>query len=208
MAMSGDIETARDDLAYLRAMVSGSGRFEAAAGELFFWAGTLYGLQCLGHWLDVAGLIHLPPLAMLALAFGPTVLFIVVLSMVIWKSRKATPAGVASRALNAAFQGAGLANLVMAFVFAYGANKAHSMTLWLYHPVVVCMFQGVAWYVAWTIRREAWIGVVSLGWFVTTISCGMLVDQPGSFLLVLAIALLLLMAIPGYVMMRAGKTQA
>jgi hypothetical protein len=60
----------------------------------------------------------------------------------------------------------------MAFVFAYGAQKAESFGLWLYHPIVVCMFQGVAWYVAWVVLKRAWVGLVAAGWFVTTVTLG------------------------------------
>jgi hypothetical protein len=208
MAMNSELESARDDLAYMRGLVSSGGQFLATGGELFLWAGLLYGLQCIGHWLNIVGVIALPPLGMLALAFGPTIIFVIVLVVVIWRERKAPQGGVASRALQAAFQGAGLANLVMAFVFAYGSYKAQSMTIWLYHPVVVCMFQGVAWYVAWAIRRQAWLGLVALGWFATTVALGVLVNDPAAFLLTIAIALIALMALPGWLMMRAAKAQA
>jgi hypothetical protein len=205
--MNAEIDTARDDLAYMRALVSGGGgRAQATAGEIFLWAGLLYGLQCIGHWLDVAGGIDLPPVGMLALSFGPTAVFLVVIGAVIWRERR-TPRdhGAASRALGAVFQGAGLANLVLAFVFAYGSYKAQSITIWLYHPTVVCMFQGVAWFVAWTILRHTWLGLVSIGWFAATIACGVFIDNPAAFLLTIGFALILLMALPGYVMMRAAK---
>jgi hypothetical protein len=206
--MNAELESARDDLAYMRALVSGGGRFPAIAGELFLWAGLLYGLQCIGHWLDVVGAVELPPLGMLALSFGPTILFLVVMGLLIWKSRKEPrQRGVAARAMEAVFQGAGLANLVLAFVFAYGAHKAQSITIWLYHPIVVCMFQGVAWFVAWAIRRRAWLGLVSIGWFATTVACGVLVNDHAAFLLTIGVALILLMAIPGYVMMRMAKRE-
>lgn len=203
--MTTEFDRARDDLAFMRSLVSGGERFQAAAGKVFLWAGVIYGLQCVGHWLDIAGLIKLPPLGMLALSFGPTLVFLVFVGFVIWEDRKAPKGGPTARALNAVFQGAGLANLVMAFVFAYGAHKAQNFTVWLYHPVVVCMFQGVAWYVAWTIRRRAWVGLVSLGWFAVTVALGVTIDNPGAFLLIIAVALFGLMAIPGYAMMRLGQ---
>lgn len=206
-----DLQSARDDLAYLRGVVNGSGQFQAVAGELFIWAGLLYGLQCLGEGLDVVGLVSLPPIAHLVLALAPTAAFVVVLTVVIVRERKAgrtAAGGVASRALKAVFEGAGLANLVLACVFAYGASTTHSMLVWLYHPVVVCMFQGVAWYVAWSIRRELWMGFVAFGWLATTLACGLLVSHVAAFLLTLGAALLLFMALPGYFMMRSSRRSA
>lgn len=203
--MTTELDQARDDLAFMRSLVSGGERFQATAGEIFIWAGVLYGLQCVGQWLDVIGAVRLPPLGQLILGFGPTAIFLVVIAVVIWRERKAPKGGPTTRALNAAFQGAGLANLVMAFVFAYGAHRAQDFSVWLYHPVVVCMFQGVAWYVAWTIRGRAWVGFVSLGWFAVTVALGVTIDNIGAFLLIIAIALFGLMAIPGYAMMRLGQ---
>jgi hypothetical protein len=103
------------------------------------------------------------------------------------------------------FQGAGLANLAMAFVFGYGAQAFDAPGLWLYHPVVVCMFQGVAWYVAFNVQRHAWLGFVAAGWFVTTIALGVLMSNVGAFVLVLAIALLVLMTIPGWIIWRGAQ---
>ncbi|MES1197216.1 MAG: hypothetical protein ABUL55_01200 [Pseudomonadota bacterium] len=209
MAMNTEMQSARDDLAYMRALVSEGGRFQLVGGQLFFWAGLIYGLQCVGHWLNIVGLLPLPPLGLLALGFGPTLVFLVVLVMVLWHLRKTPQAsGVGSRAMGAVFQGAGLANLVMAFVFAYGATTMHNNVIWLYQPVVVCMFQGVAWYVAWTIRRRAWLAVVSAGWFATTVVCGVLITNAAYFILTLGVALILFMALPGYAMMRDGRTAA
>ncbi|MEE2691841.1 MAG: hypothetical protein VX640_09920 [Pseudomonadota bacterium] len=203
-----DIAEARGDLAFMRSLVNGGGQFQTVAGEIFIWAGLLYGLQCLANWLDVVGVVKFSQPAMLAVSFGPTFVFLAVLGVVIWRERKAPKSAGSSRALEAVFQGAGIANLVLAVVFAYGAHLTQSITVWLYHPVVVCVFQGVAWYVAWTVRKRAWLGLVSLGWFAVSIACGVLIESPDKFLLTLGVALFVLMAIPGYAMMRAGKQAA
>jgi len=200
-----DLAEARDDLAFMRSLVSGGGQFQTVAGEIFIWAGLLYGLQCLLSWLDVAGVVSFSQSAMLVVSFGPTFVFLVVLGIVIWRERKAPKSAGALRALEAVFQGAGIANLVLALVFAYGAHLTQSITVWLYHPVVVCVFQGVAWYVAWIVRKRAWLGLVSLGWFAVSLACGLLVQSPDKFLLTIGVALILLMALPGYAMRRAGK---
>jgi hypothetical protein len=208
MAMASDLESARDDLAYMRALVTGSGPLQATMGEAFVWGGGLYGAQCLLHWLQTLGLVPGEGPIALAIAMGPTLLFCIVLGFILWKDRKKPPGGPTARALGAVFQGAGLANLVMAFVFAYSAQKAESFGLWLYHPIVVCMFQGVAWFVAWVILRRAWVGLVALGWFATTLALGVAVfGDIGVYLLILGIALILCMALPGWVIWR-GATKA
>jgi len=204
--MNAELESARDDLAFMRNIVSDGGRLQASAGETFLWAGSLYGLQCVGHWSNMVGLLPLNTIGHLALGFGPTALFLGLVAWIVWRDRRMPPSrGVGTRALEAAFQSAGLANLVMAFVFGYGAAKAQNMTIWFYHPIVVCMIQGVAWYVAWRIQRKTWLGLVALGWFASTAALGVLVGTPG-MLAVLALTLFLCMALPGYIMLRQSKT--
>jgi hypothetical protein len=209
MAMTSDLQSARDDLAYLRGLVGGTGAMQATIGECFFWAGILYGGQCFAHWLQALGLAPQQGLPALAIAWIPTIVFCVLLTVIIWKDRKTKVVGAGARALGAVFQGAGLANLVMAFVFGYGAARSENFGLWLYHPIVVCMFQGVAWFVAWQILRKTWLGFVAAGWFVTTMALGVAVfGDATTYLPILAIALVVLMAIPGWVIWRGAKKAA
>ena len=203
--MNAEIESARDDLAYMRALVGGTERMQATIGEAFFWAGILYGGQCLLHWLQTLGLLPSEGPVALAIIAVPTIIFVGVLVIVMMKDLKSPPMGPAARALGAVFQGAGLANLAMAFVFGYGSAVYEAPGLWLYHPVVVCTFQAVAWYVAFNVLRRNWLGLVAAGWFVTTIALGTLMSQTGAFVLVLAIALFLLMSIPGWIIWRGAK---
>ncbi|MGE0742105.1 MAG: hypothetical protein AB7O98_12245 [Hyphomonadaceae bacterium] len=203
--MSADVQAARDDLAYMRALVGGSGALQSTMGEAFMWAGVLYGGQCLMHGLQEFGLLPWDGLIGLAIALGPTLVFCVALGFIIVKDRNKPSGGVASRAMAAVFQGAGLANLVMAFVFGFGAHRVQSIGLWLYQPIVVCMFQGVAWYVAWMLVRRAWVGVVALGWFAMTVTLGVVISNAGAYLTVLGVGLFVLMAIPGYAIWRGAK---
>ncbi|WP_331007161.1 hypothetical protein [Vitreimonas sp.] len=208
MTASEEFQSARDDLAYMRGLVSGAGPMQATIGEAFFWAGLLYGGQCFVHWLQVQGLAPSGGVPALAIVWAPTVLFCGVLALIIWKDRKTKVTGAAARALAAVFQGAGLANLVMAFVFGYGAQRAEDFELWLYHPIVVCMFQGVAWFVAWSILRRPWLAIVAAGWFVATVGLGVVFGDIGAYLLILSATLILLMAVPGWVIWRGAKTAA
>ena len=200
--MNAELESARDNLAYMRALVGGTERMQKTIGEAFFWAGLLYGGQCFLHWLQTLRILPDQGLVGLAVVVVPTVIFVGILTLIIIKDGKTPQGGPASRALGSVFQGAGIANLVMAFVFAYGAQAFDAPGLWLYHPVVVCMFQGVAWYVAFNVLRKPWLGFVAVGWFATTIALGVLMSNVGAFVLVLAVALMLLMAIPGWIIWR------
>jgi hypothetical protein len=145
---------------------------------------------------------------MLAFVVAVTATFLVVLGVVIWRDRKTTSRTVGTRALNAAFAGAGLANLVLCSVFGFVAWRERSPTVWLLYPVTTSVLLAAAWYVAWMIRRRAWLAGVSVGWFATAAGLGGLVStgDVASYILLLAVALLVLMALPGAVMMRHGRT--
>jgi hypothetical protein len=64
----------------------------------------------------------------------------------------------------------------------------------------------VAWFVAWTILRRSWLGLVAVGWFVMTVALGVAVfEDVGTYLLILGVGLFGLMALPGYIMWRGAK---
>lgn len=200
-----DTADIQGDLAFVKALVSEGGRAQASAGAAFLTGGLCYGIQCLGQFAEVIGWLPwgLPGLVLSVL---PTVVFLAVLGVILWRARRDRQHGVATRALNAAFSSAGLANLFMVAVFGYNAAVEKSLTIWLFYPAVICAFQGAVWSIAFAIRRKAWLALVSAGWFVVTVALGLTIHAPAYYLLVLAAALLVLMAGSGYAMMReAGK---
>lgn len=196
-----------DNLAFAKALVSEGGRVQMSGGALFFVGGVAYGLQCLVQWADLVGLVSLGVTGNLINGILPTVVFLAAMVYLMWRDRKSGPKGVATRALNAAFTSAGLANLAVIFVFGYNAAVQKSLTIWLFYPVVVCAFQGAVWYVASVIRRKAWLAGVSAGWLLTTVALGLLIGRLPDYLLVLGTALIGLMGGSGYTMMQLGKRQ-
>lgn len=203
-SMTADVESAQKDLAFLKALVSEGPKTQATAGQIFIVAGTLYGLQCILYWLQITFNLQWPPLAYLIVGFAPVTLFVAFLSWILWRDRKDSQHGVATRAMNAAFGSAGLANLAMCVVFGYVSSSEKNFLIWLLYPPVTAALQGACWYVAYMIRRKLWLGGVSAGWFATSIALGFLIRDTANYLLLLGIALFVLMVAPGYAMMRKG----
>ncbi len=200
-------EDAYKDLAFLRALVSEGPKAQGAAGLVFLTAGLAYGIDCLAYWAQMAFDLPQTPLVAWTLILFPIVVSVPVILYVTWKSRKDGQQGVATRALNAAYGSAGLANLAIAIVFGYVANTQKSMLIWLLYPVVICAFLGAVWYVAYMIRRKLWLACVSAGWFVTTVALGLLIRQTEAYLLILGIALIFLMGGAGRTMMSLDRRQ-
>ncbi|WP_232037101.1 hypothetical protein [Asticcacaulis excentricus] len=194
------------DLAFARSFAGEGPRAQASAGLVFFWAGLLYGLQTLVYAAIEAGWLTVTPPYGLWLAIGPTLPFLGVIAYVAWRERKGK-SGVATRALSASYTSAGLLNLVIAVTFGWLAISRQSTTIWLLYPIVICAMQGAVWYAAALIRRKLWLGVVSAGWFVTTLALTLLMTQVAAYLFCLGLALLALMAAPGYVMQRLSARE-
>jgi hypothetical protein len=208
--MSDLMAGARDDVAFVRALVSDGGRVQSSVGAGLLAGGLCYGAQCVGH-----GLLALVPtglpgwgLAEMIVAILPSLVFAALIVGVARQDRRLKAAGgigVASRALGATFGSMGLSALATAMVFGYAAIREHSLTIWLFHPIMVCVAQGVGWYMAFMIRRRGWYAVVSAGWFASALALTTLLHALVAFVFVLGAALFALMALPGWALWRAGR---
>jgi hypothetical protein len=177
--MNDKIKSVQDDLAFLRTVAENRG----GAG-LGVAGGVIYGLQCLGYYAQAIGLIRIPPLGELLLAWLPTVLFVILMTVVIVIDRKRPTGGVANRAVNAAFVGAGIANLALILIFAAAAARHNDFRYWLFHPAVVFVLQGAAWYVVFMLRKRLWMLAVAAGWLVSGVALGLLIERSDLYLLV------------------------
>ncbi|MBI1682279.1 hypothetical protein [Caulobacter hibisci] len=208
--MNDKLKTVQDDLAFLRGLAEGGAEragFGVAGGALYGSAGLLYGIQTLVYFAQEKGLVRLGGLGNLILAWLPTLIFVVLMTIVIVVERKRPKGGVASRAVNAAFAGAGLANLALIIVFAVAAARNHDFRYWLFHPAVVFVMQGAVWYAVFALRKRAWMLVVSLGWLASGVALGLLVDRADLYLLIAGFGLFAFMMVPGFFMMRQAQRQ-
>lgn len=209
--MNDELKRVRDDLAFLRAVAEGGGErggLGAPGAALYGAAGLLYGVQTLGHFAQVRGVLVMPALGALLLAWGPTVIFAILMTVVIILDRKRPQVGPANRAVNAAFSATGLANLALIVVFAAAAIRNHDFKYWLFHPAVVFVIQGAVWFVVFALRKRGWMALVALGWLVSGVALGLLIDRPDLYLLIASFGLFAFMMVPGFHMMRQALRPA
>jgi hypothetical protein len=209
--MSDPTESARDDLAFVRALMSESGQVQSSLGQALLAGGACFGVQCLLQSFLSTG-IQVPTAVHLVVGFTPTLVFIVAITLITVRDKNKSQHSVGTRAINAAFGGGGLAAMTTALIFGYLAWRSQDMATWLLHPIMICVVQGTVWYTAYAIRRRGWFGLISAGWFATSLALAWLLGRGDDklislFLLILAAALLGLMALPGWIMMRAGARQ-
>lgn len=206
--MTGDLRDTQDDLAFIRSIIDQAPRTQASGGKLFLVGGLAYGVQCMGYAAQAAFQLDFPPLMHLVLSLGPTVVFMAFLAVVVWRDRKPGQVGVATRAMNAAWGSTGLVTLVIVVVFGFNALREKSWLIWFLYPVMVCAVQGGVWYVAYMIRRKAWMGAVSAGWLVSALALGFMTRDIALYCLTIGLALIFCMALPGWIMIRQAAREA
>lgn len=168
-----------------------------------YLAGLLYGLQCLFHIGQAVGWVRWPGLANLAFVIGITTAFLIVLTWAVREDRKGGTAGpIVTRTLNAAFSGAGMANLAIIVVFGFGAARDKDFAIWLYYPAMIFALQAAAWFVAYSLKKKPWMLMASIGAWITAVALGLLVREPVAYLYVCTAALFVLFAGPGWIMTR------
>lgn len=201
-------QSAQDDLAFLKSIVSSGDGIQASFGEAYLAAGLCYGLQAILSAGQMLNMLPNVPIWSLVIGVGPTAVFLAILAWVLVRARRAPATGVVGRAIAAGFGGVGTANLVLVIVIGWIAARQHSLATWLIYPCTVFVLQGAAWMIAYTLRRRAWLGLVAAGWFVTAIAMGFSVQSLGYFILWLGLGFLVLMVIPGAVMIRLARKSA
>ncbi|MEI9886558.1 MAG: hypothetical protein WDN08_08650 [Rhizomicrobium sp.] len=205
--MSSDSQSARDDLAFLRALVGdGEEPQMRSFGEAYFAAGLIYGGQMILHAVQGLELLPRDSATSLAIGLGPTLLFLPVLALIIFRNRKSPMRGAAGRAVGSVFGAVGLANLVLVAVIGSVALRQHSLETWLIYPCTICILQGTAWLFTAMMRRRAWHYAVAAGWFVCAIAAALSIPSPPFYILFIGLGLWLCMALPGWIVLRhAGR---
>jgi len=199
-------DAARDDLAFMRGLVQSGADMQRPFGEAYFAAGLCYGVQMLLHLGQALDFVGSDGLTGLSISLGPTVVFT---GLMIWLSvRNRAPAAgtsLVARTVGAVFMAFGLSNLALIAIIGSQAVRMKSLEIWLIYPCVVLALQGAAWLIVWTLRRRAWIAVVSAGWFATGVTMAFCIGHPIPMLLVGGFGLLAFMVVPGAYMMRDPK---
>jgi hypothetical protein len=202
--MSGDSQSVREDLAFMRSLVeAGNSRTAMAGGAAFVAGGVIYGLQCLVQWLGATGALPLSPAGWMITSFAPTLVFLAWLTWYLWRARGLVQPR-AQQAINATFAAAGSANLVILIAIGMLAARKDSMEIFQLYPCVVFVLQGAAWIVAYMLRKRLWLLAVGLGWFAAAIVLAYYIGST-TYILIAALSLFVLMAMPGLVMMRLAR---
>lgn len=194
------------DIAFLKGLVeAGGARTQRLAGLTFIWGGSLYAAQCFITYCMILWAPVAPAWSWWTVGFLPTVIFLAFCGWLMFRHGMKSQGTASNRAINAAFQATGIANIAMICIFLPAAMRYDNFHLWLYYPAVVCAIQGAAWMVAWQLRRHLWLFCVGMGWMISAVALGWLVGT-SEYLLVCGLALTLFMVLPGITLMRLAQS--
>jgi hypothetical protein len=201
-------QSAQDDLAFLRALVKSGEGLQRPLGEGYFAAGVFYGGQMLAAAAQALGWLPTTPVWNLTIGLAPTVLFAVALTVIIVRGRGVASTGLMARAIAAVFGAVGMANLALVAVIGSVAWREHSLTTWLIYPCTVFVLQGMAWFVAFLLRRRAWLALVAAGWIACALAMAWSIDKTPYFIAAAGFGLIGCVLAPGFVMMRLARRAA
>jgi hypothetical protein len=204
--MSQDAASVREDLAFMRRIVDGGGdgKGQAALGWSYFWCGLLYGFQCVVQWADGEGLIALSDRAMGLFVTGVTAVFVVATILIGRRYGRAAAGGAANRGVGIAFGVIGISNVVLVTIFGLVTWRLAEEDIFLIYPIVVFAMQGAAWVIAGLLRRRGWMNLVGAGWYVSALVMALTLGTP-LFVLTVGLALVFLMVLPGWVLIRLAR---
>jgi hypothetical protein len=202
-----NVDDARDDLAFIRALVAPEDHWQQQFGRLYAAAGGCYSVQMLLHIGQFLGITPKDGLGAQLIGWGPSVVF---LGLLFWIIRRDGPqkGGTTSRAVGAVFASVGLANLALCASIGSVALRLHSQTIWLIYPCVVMVLQGLAWMVAFMMRRRPWLLVVAMGWFAVGVAMAIFIDNLVGYVAAATFGIVCFMLIPGLYLMRQASQDA
>jgi hypothetical protein len=200
-----NVDDAREDLAFIRALVAPEDHWQRQFGKLYAIAGACYSVQMLLHIGQFAGITPNDGLGAQLIGWGPTVVFLAILIWVVRRDGHHRRSGTTSRAVGAVFAAVGMTNLALCLTIGSIALRLHSVTLWLIYPCVVMILQGLAWMVAFMLRRRGWLGLVALGWFGVGVAMAIFIDNMVGYVAAATVGIVCFMLIPGLYLVRQAS---
>ncbi|QDH74635.1 hypothetical protein [Brevundimonas sp. M20] len=206
--MTHDTDNTSADIAWLRQLAEENGAAPMRGASILLAAGLIYGLTSLLHWAHMTGLIA-PRLVGAGMDWLiATGLFLIVNFALILRLRRAEGVRTAAdRAIGTVWAGVGFGIFVlfasmMTVTLRLGADQ-NGLIFWMV-PSIIMVFYGMGWSVTAAMLKSGplwWLGVAS---FIAAPALGALSGQPAQYL-GYAAALFLLMALPGFLLMRRAK---
>ena len=196
------------DIAWMRRLAEEGAGAPMQGASILMFAGLIYGTASLFHWAQISSLIDIPGLVEGVIWLIATGVFFVVLAVVITGlQRKGGVVTAGNRASGTTWSALGwgiFALFTSLAVLGLRLGEDAAMLALALTPSVIMVFYGIGWAVSATMYRSRALWWLAAGSFVAAPSLAALADQDAQYL-AYAGALFLLMALPGWLLMRQAR---
>ncbi|TPW03103.1 MAG: hypothetical protein FD125_1745 [bacterium] len=196
------------DIAWMRRLAEEGAGAPMQGASILMFAGLIYGAASLFHWAQIGDLIDFPGLVEGVIWLIATGLFFVVLIVVITGLKRKTgvvTAGNRASSTTWSALGWGIFALFSSLaVLGLRLGEDAAMLALALTPSVIMVFYGIGWAVSATMYRSRALWWLAAGSFVAAPLLAALADQNAQYL-AYAGALFLLMALPGWLLMRQAR---
>ena len=206
--MNANHEDPAADIAWMRRLAEEGGQAPMTGSSILFFAGALYAAASLFHWAAVTGLVPMQPTSLWIGWAVATGLFFVVLAVCVPRVQKGS--GVvtaANRASGIAWSamGWGIFALFMSLgIVGYRLGEGFAEGLFGLVPSIILVFYGIGWTISAVMHKARPLWVLSIGSYIAAPVLAVFTGSPSQYL-AYAAALILFMAVPGLMLMRAAK---
>lgn len=195
------------DIAWMRRLAEEGAQTPMYGASILMAAGLIFGAGSLGFFAEMQGMFAIP--GILGVSWlASTLLFLLTLAVVLTRGKR-TPGVVtaANRAINTAWSaiGMGIFALFTALMindYRMGASQGFT-GFWLV-PSIIMVFYGLGWAVTSAMLKSRPLWMLAAASFVAAPLLALLTGRDEQYL-AYAAALFLLMALPGWVLMRQAR---
>ena len=206
--MTENNEDPAADIAWMRRLAEEGAGAPMQGASILMSAGLIYGAAALAHWAQIGGLIDVPGVVEGLVWLIATGLFFVVLTVVIMGlKRKAGVVTAGNRASSTTWSALGwgiFALFASLAVLGYRLGEDAAMLGLALSPSIIMVFYGIGWAVTATMYRNRMLWWLAGGSFVAAPLLAWMAGQDAQYL-AYAGALFLLMALPGWILMRQAR---
>lgn len=209
MPLMTDSDNAPADIAWLRQLAEENGTGPMRGASILLAAGLIYGVTSLVHWAHMTGVI-LPQYAAAGIEWLiATVLFLAVNFILIFRLRRMGGVRTAAQRAIATIWGGvgyGIFTLFLSMMAVSIRMEAaqNDMIFWLI-PSIIMVFYGMGWAVTAAMLKSRPLIILAVGSFIAAPVLGLFAGSAAIYL-AYAAALFLLMALPGFLLMRQSKS--
>jgi hypothetical protein len=201
--MTDDIQTLRDDIAYLKALADGGHGRSASGGAIMMGAGAFFGAASLVQWLAMRHSLAVDQAAASGGWLVATAAFAALLAIVKIRQRAA---GSSPATAGYVWQGIGVGCFVLFVLIALATWRSQSPLLIQFAPSIIFLLYGAAWIAGGTAMRNGWFQLTGWASFAAAGLTAWLIGEPVSYL-IYAAGLMLLAFAPGLVfVLKAQRT--